>query len=99
MTAGKTRCRSPQSGTRERRREVPINDRPLCEDPFYVGVAKSQVCPGADIASLAAGDHKGQVCDAVSTTLRFEGGSAKLGKIFRPDVPDAACPTFDPSCD
>jgi hypothetical protein len=79
--------------------EVPINDRPLCEDPFYVGVAKSQVCPGADIASLAAGDHKGQVCDAVSTTLRFEGGSAKLGKIFRPDVPDAACPTFDPSCD
>ena len=79
--------------------EVPINGKPLCDDVFYIGVAKSNVCPGADIASEATSDHKGAQCDAVSTSLRFEGGSAKLGRVYRPSLPEPACQSFTPSCD
>lgn len=78
--------------------EVPINDKPLCEDPIYVGIAKSQVCAGVDIASVPASDHQGKPCDAVSTALRFEGGSAKLGRIYAPSLPSPACQSFNPSC-
>lgn len=78
--------------------EVPINGKPLCEDAFYIGVAKSNVCPGVDIASESANDKKGAPCNAVSTTLRFEGGSAKLGSVYRPGLPTPACQSFNPTC-
>lgn len=79
--------------------EVPINDKPLCDDPVFIAIAKSNVCPGVDIASEAANDKKGAPCDAVSTTLRFEGGSARLGTVFRPESPSPACQNFNPTCD
>jgi hypothetical protein len=79
--------------------EVPINGKPLCEDDVYKAIAKSQVCAGVDITSVKESDNKGQICDAVSTSLRFEGGSAKLGRVYRPSLPALACQNYNPTCD
>lgn len=78
--------------------EIPIEDKPLCEQPLYFELARSEVCAGADIASMQANDHKAARCDAVSSTLRFQGGTAKLGRIFRPSLPTPACQGFMPTC-
>jgi hypothetical protein len=78
--------------------EVPVNDVPLCEQVFF-DLARNEVCAGADVMLARADDHKGKTCDAVSTTIRFQAGAAKLGRVFRPDGSGPApCQNFNPSC-
>jgi hypothetical protein len=79
--------------------EVPVNEIPLCDQPLYFELARTEVCAGADVTNRSADDHKNKTCDAVSTTIRFEGGPAKLGRVFRPDNSGTSvCQNFNPSC-
>lgn len=77
---------------------IPINDQPLCEQVVPFEFARREVCNAVDITSDPAQDHKGVACNALSASLRFSGGTARRGVIFKPAEPPAACQSLVPAC-
>ncbi len=78
--------------------QVPVNDQPLCEQAAFFEVARQEVCSAVDIASSPSSDHAGKPCDALSAAIRYSGGSAKVGRVFRPDQGPPPCEQFVAEC-
>lgn len=78
--------------------QVPVNDQPLCEQAAFFEVARQEVCAAVDITSDPAMDHTGKRCDALSAAIRYSGGPAKLGQIYRPEQGPTACAQFVADC-
>jgi hypothetical protein len=78
--------------------ETPVNDVPLCDQPVLFNVAKGEICAAVDVTSDPATDHAGKQCDSVSAAFRFTGTSAVLGRVYKQELPAAACQGFMPTC-
>jgi hypothetical protein len=54
--------------------------------PIPIGLAQSQICPFADIASYATLDGTGHVCDALSSAWTFDAYQATIGDRIVPII-------------
>lgn len=77
---------------------IPIDEKPLCDQPFAFEFARQEVCNAVDIASDRAKDLTGARCDALSAAFRFTGGSARRGRLFQPVEPPASCQSIVADC-
>jgi len=67
----------------------------LCDDPKTYQQAKGLLCPELDLSASSQSDNKvpRTNCDAISASILFNAGRARLGA-KRPVPPDDPCPDF-----
>jgi hypothetical protein len=75
----------------------PETGKSLCDDISY-GILKSSLCASLDIASDPDKDGQGAPCDALSASIRFTAGPARIGHVFQSDQASSDCSAFTDHC-
>jgi len=71
----------------------------LCGTNSAYKTFKSYICSAADIMARPIQDKSGAVCEAISLTLGFRAGAARLGRVYDPPFVTPVCPpNWQPSC-